>query len=79
MPRRHRRPLAALQLAFTYVPFMETFFDTRPVGLAEGLMILVIGPVLLVVLEAEKRLARRVVKAPSAGRRRTGPRRDATP
>jgi magnesium-transporting ATPase (P-type) len=71
--------VTALQLAFTYVPFMETFFDTRPVGLAEGLMILVIGPVLLVVLEAEKRLARRFVKAPSAGRRRTGARRDATP
>jgi magnesium-transporting ATPase (P-type) len=71
--------VTALQLAFTYVPFMETFFDTRPVGLAEGLMILVIGPVLLVVLEAEKRLARRFVTARSAGRRRDAPPRGAQP
>ncbi|WP_233489359.1 hypothetical protein [Rhodovulum sp. 12E13] len=58
---------------------METFFDTRPVGLSEGLMILVIGPALLFVLKVEKRLARRFVKAPSVWRRRTGARRDATP
>ena len=28
--------VAAAQLAFTYAPFMQGWFDTRPVGLADG-------------------------------------------
>jgi magnesium-transporting ATPase (P-type) len=51
--------VTALQLAFTYAPFMEAFFDTRPLSLAEGLMVLAVGPVLLLVLEVEKRFTRR--------------------
>lgn len=50
--------VTALQLAFTYAPFMEAFFDTRPLSLAEGLMVLAVGPVLLLVLEVEKRFTR---------------------
>ena len=45
-----------LQFAFTYAPFMEAFFDTRPLGLAQGLMIVAIGPLLLLILEIEKRV-----------------------
>ncbi|WP_372893155.1 HAD-IC family P-type ATPase [Rhodosalinus sp.] len=48
--------VTALQLAFTYAPFMETFFDTRPLSLAEGLMVVAVGPALLILLELEKRL-----------------------
>ncbi|MEM1429886.1 MAG: HAD-IC family P-type ATPase [Pseudomonadota bacterium] len=44
-----------LQFGFTYAPFMEAFFDTRPLSLAQGLMIVAVGPLLLLVLEIEKR------------------------
>jgi magnesium-transporting ATPase (P-type) len=47
-----------LQLAFTYAPFMEAFFDTRPLGLAHGLMVVAVGPLLLLILEFEKRVLR---------------------
>jgi magnesium-transporting ATPase (P-type) len=50
--------VAALQLAFTYLPPMQTLFGTRPVAFRDGLAILATGAALLVLLEAEK-LARR--------------------
>ena len=61
-----------LQFLFTYAPFMEAFFDTRPVGFLQGLLILAVGPVLLLLLEAEKRVRRRLAEkqrppAPTAG------------
>ncbi|MEO1191569.1 MAG: cation-transporting P-type ATPase [Pseudomonadota bacterium] len=49
-----------LQFAFTYAPFMEAFFDTRALSIAQGLQILAIGPVLLLILEVEKRVVRRL-------------------
>jgi len=48
------------QLAFTYAPFMQVVFDTRPVGLLEGAVVLAIGVVLLLVVEVEKGLRRRL-------------------
>ncbi|WP_281274703.1 cation-transporting P-type ATPase [Histidinibacterium lentulum] len=51
--------VTALQFAFTYAPFMATFFDTRPLTLGEGLAVLAVGPVLLLVLEVDKRITRR--------------------
>jgi hypothetical protein len=45
-----------LQLAFTYAPFMEAFFDTRPLSLVQGLMVIAVGPLLLLILEVEKRV-----------------------
>jgi magnesium-transporting ATPase (P-type) len=50
--------VSALQLAFTYVPFMNELFDTRPVPLAPGLAILAVGVALFVILELEKRVQR---------------------
>lgn len=47
------------QLAFTYLPWMQTLFDTRNVPLVDGLVILSIGVVAMVVLEIEKALLRR--------------------
>ena len=35
--------VAALQLAFTYVPLMQALFDTRPVAVRDGLVILASG------------------------------------
>jgi magnesium-transporting ATPase (P-type) len=42
------------QFLFTYAPFMQVLFDTRPVALMDGLVIVGIGVLLLIVLEAEK-------------------------
>jgi len=47
------------QLTFTYAPLAHLVFDSRPVGLVEGLMIVGAGVLLLVVVEVEKYLARR--------------------
>ena len=46
--------VASLQLVFTYAPFMEALFDTRPVDLIHGLEIIGIGVALFAVLEIEK-------------------------
>jgi magnesium-transporting ATPase (P-type) len=55
--------VTALQFVFTYAPFMKRFFDTRPVSLSHGALIVAVGIALLVLLELEKagrrRLARR--------------------
>jgi magnesium-transporting ATPase (P-type) len=48
------------QLAFTYAPFMQQWFATRPVSLADGAMIVAIGGVMLLLLEGEKWLLRRL-------------------
>ena len=59
------------QLAFTYAPLMQTLFDTRPVAITDGLIILATGVLLMVILEIEKILFRRLgflddVPAPTA-------------
>ncbi|MEQ8964784.1 MAG: cation-transporting P-type ATPase [Azospirillaceae bacterium] len=46
--------VVAAQLAFTYLPWLQVIFDTRPVGAVEGAAVLVVGVVLLLVVEAEK-------------------------
>jgi len=43
-----------LQLIFTYVPFMEAFFDTRPLSVFEGVQVIATGIVVFFILEAEK-------------------------
>jgi len=50
--------VVVLQFAFTYAPFMQTLFHTRPVALLDGLAIVGTGVALLVVLEVEKSLRR---------------------
>jgi len=52
--------LVAAQLLFTYAPFMQAIFDTRPIGLADGLLILAVGAGLMILLELEKAIMRRV-------------------
>lgn len=51
--------VVAAQLVFTYVPWMHLLFDSRPVPLFEGIVIVLSGPVLLLVLELEKWLLSR--------------------
>ncbi|MDP2375166.1 cation-transporting P-type ATPase [Reyranella sp.] len=45
------------QLAFTYLPPMQAIFDSRSVSLADGAATIVVGALLLVIVESEKRLA----------------------
>jgi magnesium-transporting ATPase (P-type) len=52
--------VAAAQLVFTYAPFMHALFDTRPLTLAEGAMIVLLGLGLMILLEGEKLLMRRL-------------------
>ncbi|MDX1655526.1 MAG: cation transporting ATPase C-terminal domain-containing protein, partial [Candidatus Competibacteraceae bacterium] len=46
--------VTALQLLFTYAPVMERLFDTRPVDISHGAVILAVGMVLFALLELEK-------------------------
>jgi magnesium-transporting ATPase (P-type) len=55
------------QLAFTYLPGMEFFFDTRPIGLVDGLAVIGVGLVLLVIVEVEKRARLAIVSARRRG------------
>ncbi len=48
-----------LQLIFTYAPFMERFFDTRPIDFVHGLEIIGIGLGLFLLLELEKGVRRK--------------------
>lgn len=52
--------VVAGQLAFTYLPFMNGIFDSRPLGLADGALILAIGVAMMILLEVEKLLVRRL-------------------
>jgi potassium/sodium efflux P-type ATPase len=56
--------VVVLQLVFTYAPFMERFFDTRPVDFVHGAEILGIGALLFALLELEKGLRRRLAASP---------------
>jgi magnesium-transporting ATPase (P-type) len=48
------------QLAFNYVPTMNQLFDSRPVALLDGVLVVAIGAALLVFLECEKFVMRRL-------------------
>jgi magnesium-transporting ATPase (P-type) len=50
--------VTGLQILFTYAPFMETFFHTRPLDALQVLQIIAVGVLVLFVLEAEKRIVR---------------------
>lgn len=48
------------QFAFTYAPPLQAVFDTRPVSFLDGVMVVGVGVLLMVVLEAEKAMLRRL-------------------
>jgi hypothetical protein len=52
--------LAAMQLAFTYLPVMNRLFATQPLAAVDLLLAGGAGGALLLLLEAEKALARRL-------------------
>jgi magnesium-transporting ATPase (P-type) len=47
------------QLTFTYAPFMHELFETRPVGIVDGIVIIAAGVLLMLALEGEKIALRR--------------------
>ncbi len=47
-----------LQLIFTYAPFMNTLFESTPIGLRHGTEIIAVGIVMYLILELEKWLRR---------------------
>ncbi len=47
------------QLAFTYLPIMQQIFETRPISLADGLLIVAIGLTVMIILELEKGIMQR--------------------
>ncbi|MBD9372673.1 cation-transporting P-type ATPase [Rhizobium sp. ARZ01] len=48
------------QFTFTYAPFMHPLFDSAPVRIGDGMIIIAIGIVMMAVLEAEKAAMRRL-------------------
>ena len=55
--------VTALQLLFTYAPFMQTLFQTRPVSIAQGLLVIGIGAAAFALIEIEKALHDRLGRA----------------
>ena len=51
--------IAAAQLAFTYLPFMNNWFGSRPVAFVDSLVVIGAGAAVMFLLEAEKWLLRR--------------------
>ncbi len=49
-----------LQLVFTYAPFMQTLFNTSALSLQVGAQIIAVGALVLLVLEVEKLIVRRL-------------------
>ena len=45
------------QFAFTYLPLSHAVFGTAPLSLVEGVIVIAVGPVLLALVETEKRVA----------------------
>ena len=64
--------VVTLQLFFTYVPFMERFFDTRPVDFVHGVEIIALGVALFMILELEKLALRKWRRKHDGSRRQSG-------
>lgn len=60
--------IVVLQLVFTYFPFMQTLFETRPVGFIDGIAIVAVGVALFAVLEVEKFARRSLLRRDWIGR-----------
>jgi flagellar biosynthesis protein FliR len=52
--------VVAAQFLFTYAPFMNSWFQSRPVALVDGVLLVACGVALMFLLEGEKLLLRRL-------------------
>ena len=57
--------VAAAQLLFTYAPFMNRLFDSRPLALRDWLVLVGVGTAVFLLMEGEKMLSRRVARKTS--------------
>ena len=64
--------VTGLQFLFTYAPFMETLFGTRPLSLLQGLQIIAVGFALLLILEVEKQIRAWMAGSGMDGRSESG-------
>jgi magnesium-transporting ATPase (P-type) len=55
--------VSVLQLAFTYMPFMQGVFSTEALSLKDLLLIFTVGVILYVILEIEKQLRLRSIRS----------------
>jgi magnesium-transporting ATPase (P-type) len=55
------------QFAFTYLPVMQRLFDTRPVRLLDGVLVVAAGAAVMVLLEIEKVFLQRTGRLPVEG------------
>ena len=63
--------IVAAQLLLTYAPFMQAVFETRPLGLVEGAVIIGAGVLLLLLAETEKRVRALLKRTPPGTSTRT--------
>jgi len=54
--------VTAAQFAITYLPVMQAIFETRPVPLLDGLLIVGVGVLLFAIIEVEKQVRLRIVQ-----------------
>ena len=54
--------VTAAQFAITYLPVMQAIFETRPVPLLDGLLIVGVGVLLFAIIEIEKQLRLRLAR-----------------
>jgi magnesium-transporting ATPase (P-type) len=52
--------ITAAQFAVTYLPSLQALFETRPVSLFDGLLIVGVGVTLFAIIEVEKQLRLRL-------------------
>ena len=50
--------VVAAQLLFTYAPFMNMLFDSRPLALRDWILLIAVGVAIFILLEAEKWVTR---------------------
>ncbi len=55
--------VTALQVLFTYAPFMNELFDTRPLTVPEGALAVAAALAVFAIVEAEKAIRRRLGRA----------------
>ncbi len=57
--------VVAAQLLFTYAPFMNALFDSRPLALGDWILLVGLGMAIFLLMEGEKLLTRRLAKKTS--------------
>jgi magnesium-transporting ATPase (P-type) len=50
------------QFAITYVPWLQTIFQTQAISIFDGLLIIMVGVIMFCIIEAEKQIRLRVLK-----------------